>query len=217
MPGIIPSTFFMGPELRRNIRIMGEHVLEREAPRGPSSRRPGLGFLLRRSSPAAPSTRPTTSPIPRIRPAIRSADEGVEVLELLPHVPANRIGRAGDRLEAQGGATARVPVELGQDARRSMREALVEHLGRSAPRPGPSSRRRRGSWSSGLVRAWRSRPTSTISLLVDVQAAGRVEQDDVAAGCSRRLLHTLRRRPSGASEPLAVEDRGRRGALAEDP
>ena len=90
---------------------------------------------------SACSMRVSTSPMPRMREAIRSGWKTSKSVELLAG------GGEHDRLaghvpDRQRGTTAGVAVELGQhDAGEA--DALLERRARWSPRPGRSSRRRR--------------------------------------------------------------------------
>ena len=89
MPGNMPRIFSSGPILRIVLNCARKSLKSNEAVRSFRSKRAASSSS---TASAAFSTRPTTSPIPRIRPASRSGTKSSNWSSFSP-VPANLIGR----------------------------------------------------------------------------------------------------------------------------
>ena len=126
MPGIMPSTLAIGP-IRRTAMQLVEEVLQRELLAARCSLAVICSFWSSSKACSACSMRVSTSPMPRIRLAIRSGWKTSKSSSFSP-VDANRIGCAGDVPHRQRRTTAGVAVELGQHHAGDA-DAVAERLG----------------------------------------------------------------------------------------
>ncbi len=118
-----------------------EEVLEREVLAGADLGRPSPRPASASKAFSACSIRVSTSPMSRMREAIRSGWKTSKSSSFSP-VEANRIGTPVTSTHRQRRTAAGVAVELGQhDAGEA--DAVAERLGGGRPRPGRSSRRGR--------------------------------------------------------------------------
>ena len=151
------------------------------------------------SSAAAFSTRATTSPWPRMRPATRRASNTSSAVDLL--AGAQELDRqAGDRAHGQRRAAAAVAVGAGQD-QAGQRQALVEGLG-GAHRVLAGQARRRPAGSRTGWRCGRSRPPRPSSprrawCARRCRGSGRRSRRSLAADSARRAM-------SGADWPATI-------------
>ena len=150
---------------------------------------------------AARSTRLTTSPMPRIRPATRSGWKASSLSSASP-TPANLIGLPVTARMRERSAAARIAVHPGQD------DAGEVDLGGEAL--GDVDRVLAGQrvddeQGLGRVRRRRDRLHLAHQLVVDVETARGVEQDDVIA----LQLGRLERAPGDLDRLLAGDDRKR--------
>ncbi len=142
------------------------------------------------------STRVTTSPIPRMREAMRSGWNGSRPSSFSP-TPDELDRLARDAADRQRGAAPGVRVELAQD-HPGQRHALVERL-RDVHRVWPVIASATSSVSSG-AHASRIRTSSAIRLLVDLQAPRGVHDHRVVEAAPR-VVHGVAHDPHRVGRP----------------
>ena len=125
----------------------------------------------------ARSTRLTTSPMPRMRPARRSGWKTSSASVFSP-VPMNLTAQAADGRDREGGAAARIAVDLGEDepGHRSRRRGTPRRRRRP---PGPTMASTTRSVSTGWTAVADGADLGHEGV-VDLEPAGGVEDDDVA-------------------------------------
>ena len=205
MPGIIPSIDFSEP-----IFLMAAICCRKSSKVKSSSARNlrcHLLGLVRSNAFSACSMSVSTSPMSRMREAIRSGWKTSKSVELLA-VGGEHDRPAGDRGDRQGGATAGVAVELGE-----------HDAGEVRRRRGTPGRCSTASWpiiasmtkriSSGWI-ASRMSAACCMRFGVDAETAGGVDDDDVVLagpGLLDALAGDGDRVAEGAGALARVEDR----------